>query len=61
VPAIKGGRGAGKASKVNTVGVYKPGSVVITKHLAQRLGIDAKDKFTVRKTKSGIALKKIVE
>jgi hypothetical protein len=58
VPAIKGGRGAGKASKVKTIGVGKRGSIVIAKDLVESLGIGAKDRFTVRKTKAGIALKK---
>jgi len=59
VPAIKGGRGAGKASKkVKTVGVGKRGSIVIAKDLVENLGLGAGDKFTVRKTKAGIALKK---
>ncbi|MFO7686957.1 MAG: hypothetical protein R6V60_12780 [Desulfobacterales bacterium] len=58
VPAIKGGRGAGKAAKVKTIGVGKRGSIVIAKDLVDSLGLGAKDKFTVRKTKAGIALKK---
>lgn len=57
VPAIKSGRGAGKAKKVKTVGVGKRGSIVIAKDLVESLGIGAGDKFTVRKTKSGLALK----
>jgi ABC-type Na+ transport system ATPase subunit NatA len=58
VPAIMGGRGAGKAEKVKMVGVGKRGSIVISKDLVESLGIGAEDKFTVRKTKAGIALKK---
>ena len=58
VPAIKGGRGAGKASKAQAIGVGKRGSIIISKELVEGLGIGAKDKFTVRKTKLGIALKK---
>jgi hypothetical protein len=58
VPAIKGGRGAGKASKVKAIGVGKRGSIIISKELVEGLGIGAEDKFTVRKTKAGIALKK---
>jgi AbrB family looped-hinge helix DNA binding protein len=58
VPAIKGGRGAGKAKKVKTVGVGKRGSIIIPQELVEGLGIDAGEKFTVRKTKAGIALKK---
>jgi len=59
IPAIKSGRGAGKASKVKTIGVGKRGSIVISKELVQSLGIGAKDKFAVGKTKAGIALKKV--
>jgi hypothetical protein len=58
VPAIKGGRGAGKSVKVKTVGVGKRGSIVIAKDLVDSLGLGAGDKFTVRKTIAGIALKK---
>jgi len=61
VPAIKGGRGAGKAKKVKTVGVGKRGSIVIAKDLVESLGLGAGDKFTVRKTRAGIALKIIAE
>ena len=53
VPAIKGGRGAGKADKVKEVGVGKRGSIIIAKELVESLGIGAEDKFTVRKTKAG--------
>jgi hypothetical protein len=59
VPAIIGGRGAGKAAKVKTVGVGKRGSIVIAKDLVDSLGLGTGDKFTVRKTKAGIALKKV--
>jgi ABC-type lipoprotein release transport system permease subunit len=59
VPAIKGGRGAGKSAKVKTIGVGKRGSIVISKDLVERLGVGAGDKFTIRKSKAGIALKKV--
>jgi hypothetical protein len=59
VPAITSGRGSGKASKVKTVGVGKRGSIVISKELVRSFGIGAGEKFTVRKTKAGIALKKV--
>jgi AbrB family looped-hinge helix DNA binding protein len=58
ISAIKGGRGAAKAKKVKTVGVGKRGSIVIAKDLVDSLGLGAGDKFSVRKTKAGIALKK---
>jgi hypothetical protein len=59
IPAIKGGRGAGKAAKVKTISVGKRGSIVISKELVEGLGVGAKDKFVVRKSKAGIALKKV--
>jgi hypothetical protein len=58
VPTIKGGRGVGKVDKVKEVGVGKRGSIIISKELVESLGIGAGDKFTLRKTKLGIALKK---
>jgi hypothetical protein len=58
VSAIKGGRGAVKSTKVKEIGVGKRGSLILSKELVESLGIDAKDKFTVRKTKAGIALRK---
>jgi len=58
VPAITGGRGAGKAAKVKAISVGKHCSIVIAKDLVESLGIGAGDKFVVMKTKSGIALKK---
>jgi hypothetical protein len=57
VTAIKGGRGKGKAAKAKLLGVGKRGSIIIPKELVESLGIAADAKFTVRKTKSGIALK----
>jgi len=57
--AIKGGRGGGKTQKVKTVGVGKRGSIVISKELVDVLGIPGDEKFAVRKTKAGIALKRV--
>lgn len=59
IPAIKGGRGAGKAAKVKTISVGKRGSIILSKELVDSLGIGGKDKFVVRKSKAGIALKKV--
>ncbi len=59
VTAIKGGRGGGKAQKSKTVGVGKRGSIVISKDLVDGLGISGGEKFAVRKTKAGIALKRV--
>jgi hypothetical protein len=58
VPAIKGGRGAGKSAPEKVVSVGKRGSIIISKELVESLGIGAGDKFTLRKTKAGVALKK---
>ena len=52
VPAIMGGRGAGKAAKVKSIGVGKRGSIIISKELVEGLGIGADDKFILRKTKA---------
>ena len=59
--AIKGGRGAGKAEKVKLIGVGKKGSIIIPAEKVAELGIGTDEKFTVRKTKAGIALKKVGE
>jgi hypothetical protein len=61
VPAIKGGRGSVKTVKAKLVNVGKRGSIVIPAEKVTELGIDAKDKFTVRKTRAGIALKRVVK
>lgn len=58
VPAIQGGRGAAKGAKEKEVRVGKRGSIVISKDLVEALGIGGKEKFTLRKTRAGIALKR---
>ena len=57
VPKIIGGRVAGKAEKVKPIVVGKRGSIVIPAGKVTELGIGSADKFTVRKTRAGIALK----
>jgi AbrB family looped-hinge helix DNA binding protein len=59
IPEIAGGRGGAAAGDGNEVTVGKRGSVIIPKDMAEVLGIAVGDKFSVRKTKAGIALKKI--
>ena len=59
VPAIIGGRGPGKRAKVKPIGVGKRGSIIISAEKVAELGIGKEDKFTVRKTSAGIALKKV--
>ena len=57
--AIKGGRGAGKVVKAKHISVGKRGSIILSAEKVAELGIGAGDKFTIRKTKAGIALKKV--
>ena len=59
IPEIAGGRGGTTTVSANEVTVGKRGSVIIPKDMAEGLGIAVGDKFTVRKTKAGISLKKI--
>ena len=59
IPEIKGGRGGAIAKDTNVVVIGKRGSVIIPKDMAEGLGIAVGDKFSVRKTKAGIALKKL--
>lgn len=60
--AIKGGRKAeGKGKKAKDVRVGKRGSIIIPADLVVELGVGEADTFTVRKSKSGIALTKIAE
>ena len=57
VPAIKGGRGGKKADKGKQIGVGKRGSIIIPAEVVAEMGIGADAKFTIRKSKSGLALK----
>ena len=59
VPGLIGGRGPSKAAKVKPIGVGKRGSIVISAEKVTELGIGTDDKFTVRKTRAGIALKRV--
>jgi hypothetical protein len=59
VPGVVGGRAAGKAGKAKAIGVGKKGSIIIPAEKVTDLGIGKDDKFTVRKTKAGIALKRV--
>ena len=54
------GRGSSKPAPSNDVAVSMRGSVVIAKALIDEMGFAVGDKFAIRKTKSGISLKKIV-
>jgi bifunctional DNA-binding transcriptional regulator/antitoxin component of YhaV-PrlF toxin-antitoxin module len=55
-----GGRGEAKAKKaVKEVKVGKRGSIIIPAEMVAVLGIRAEDRFTVRKSKSGAAFKRV--
>ena len=58
-PEIKVGRASSKAASTKDVAVSKRGSVVIAKALVDEMGFAIGDRFAVRKTKSGISLKKV--
>jgi AbrB family looped-hinge helix DNA binding protein len=59
IPEIPGGRGGAASRVAKEITVGKRGSVIIPKPMAEGFGIAVDDKFSVRKTKAGIALKKI--
>ena len=59
VPAIKSARRAAKPAVSNEVNVGKRGSIIVPKGLVAELGFVENDKFLVRKTKSGISLKRL--
>ena len=58
-PEIKTRRASSKAAPTNGASVNKRGSVVISKGQIEEMGFAVGDKFAIRKTKSGISLKKI--
>jgi Antidote-toxin recognition MazE, bacterial antitoxin len=57
---IKSGRGITKTNTTKETMVSKRGSVVIPKDMIDEMGFKEGNKFTVRKTKSGISLKAVV-
>ena len=58
-PAIKTGRASTNSAPAKEAFVSKRGSVVISKGLVDEMGFTEGEKFTARKTKAGISLKKI--
>ena len=56
-PQIQSGRGKSTGAPSKETMVSKRGSIVIPKALIEEMGFKEGDKFTVRKTKSGISLK----
>jgi hypothetical protein len=59
VPAIVSGRGTAKATISNEVTVGKRGSIIVPKGLVAELGYVENDRFMVKKTKTGLSLKKL--
>ena len=59
-PEIKTSRASTKSAPAKEAFVSKRGSVVISKALIDEMGFAEGDKFSVRKTKSGISLKKLL-
>ena len=59
VPGLIGGRGGSKAQKAKPIGVGKRGSIILSAEKVSELGIGKDDKFSVRKTRAGIALKRV--
>src|SRR5512141_1827433 len=59
VPGIMGGRGAGGKEKkaARELKVGKRGSIIIPAEMVEELGIGSDDRFTIRKSKSGVAMK----
>jgi len=59
-PAIKSGRGSGKATAVNKqIVVNKRGSLVIPKDLIEAYGFKEGDAFEARASKVGLSLRKV--
>ena len=58
-PEIKTGRASTKSAPAKEAFISKRGSVVISKGLIEEMGFAIGDNFAVRKTKSGISLKKL--
>jgi hypothetical protein len=58
-PEIKTGRASKKVETLKNTFVSKRGSVIINKILIADMGFKEGDQFSVRKTKSGISLRKL--
>ena len=58
-PEIKTGRASKKVEPLKKAFVGKSGSVIINKVLVAEMGFKEGDQFSVRKTKSGISLRKL--
>ena len=58
-PEIKRGKAPKKVEPLKNTFVSKRGSIIINKILIADMGFKEGDKFSVRKTKSGISLRKL--
>jgi hypothetical protein len=61
IPPIVGGRGGKKAASPKTVKIGKRGSIIIPGEMVSDLGLGSEGAFTVKKTKAGVALKRVSE
>jgi hypothetical protein len=59
IPPIVGGRGGKKAAAPKTAKIGKRGSIIIPAEMVDALGLGKQGEFAVRKTKAGLALKKV--
>jgi hypothetical protein len=59
IAPIVGGRSGKKAATQKTVKIGKRGSIIIPVEMVSDLGLGAEGAFAVRKTKVGLALKKV--
>jgi hypothetical protein len=62
IPGIVGGRGGSKkAAAPKTVKIGKRGSIIVPAEMVSDLGLGSEGVFTVKKTKVGLALKRVTE
>ena len=59
VPEIQSGRASSNSGPSKEAEVNKRGSLIVPKVLISEMGFAEGDKFSIRKTKSGISLKKV--
>jgi bifunctional DNA-binding transcriptional regulator/antitoxin component of YhaV-PrlF toxin-antitoxin module len=60
VPPIKTGRGGGSKKKTsNETSVGKRGSIIIPKDVVEEMGFVQDNRFLIKKTKTGIMLKRL--
>lgn len=57
-PLVKAATGSASVKRFNTITVNKRGSLIIPREMVEQFGLGQGDTFTVRKTKTGVSLKK---